>query len=148
MAMQLGIQFRPMVARTSTRPAQGSPVTRTPCSGLARRCGLADGAEACEALVLTRSEKCGLQVVTSPGHTPGSISVFDRTAGVLAAGDALRTDGGRPLGPDPRYTDDMAEGLRSVVKLTRLRFETLLIGHGDPIETGASEAVEALAAHA
>ena len=34
----------------------------------------------------------------------------------------------------------------SVRKLATLSFETLVFGHGDPIDTGASEAVAELAA--
>jgi hypothetical protein len=35
---------------------------------------------------------------------------------------------------------------QSIVKLGGLTFETLLVGHGDPIEGGASAAVAALGA--
>jgi len=87
-----------------------------------------------------------LQIVTAPGHTAGSICVFDPMAGILVAGDALRTDGGRPAPPGAQFTDDMDEALRSIAKLGGLTFETLLVGHGEPIETGASTAVAELAA--
>jgi hypothetical protein len=40
----------------------------------------------------------------------------------------------------------MAEAKRSVVKIGGLAFETLLVGHGDPIERGASRAVAELGA--
>jgi len=88
----------------------------------------------------------GLQVVTAPGHTAGSICVLDAEAGVLVAGDALRSAGGRPALPDPGFSDDMDEALTSVAKLGALTFETLLVGHGDPVEGGASAAVAELAA--
>ena len=87
-----------------------------------------------------------LQIVTAPGHTAGSICAFDAAAGVLVAGDALRTDRGRPLGPNPSYSADMDLARRSVAKLARLGFETLLVGHGAPLEGGASAAVAELAA--
>ena len=87
----------------------------------------------------------GLTVVTTPGHTPGSICVLDPVGGVLIAGDALRTDGGQPALPSEQFTQDMDLARQSVVKLGALTFETLLVGHGDPLEGGASGAVAALA---
>jgi glyoxylase-like metal-dependent hydrolase (beta-lactamase superfamily II) len=88
----------------------------------------------------------GLEVVTAPGHTAGSICVLDPEAGVLVAGDALRVEGGAPALPGAQFSDDMDQALVSVAKLGALTFGTLLVGHGDPLEGGASEAVAALAA--
>ena len=87
-----------------------------------------------------------LEIVTAPGHTPGSICVLDTVAGVLVTGDALRSEGGRPIGPNPQVTDDMDVAMASVRKLASLRFDTLLVGHGDPVEAAASAAVAELAA--
>jgi glyoxylase-like metal-dependent hydrolase (beta-lactamase superfamily II) len=86
----------------------------------------------------------GLQMVTAPGHTAGSICVLDPVGGVLVAGDALRTDGGRPALPGADFTDDMDQARASIVKLGGLTFETLLVGHGEPLEGGASAAVAEL----
>ena len=87
----------------------------------------------------------GLQVVTTPGHTPGSISVYDAANGIVVAGDALIVEGGSPNYPGAQFTEDMDEARRSVAKLGELTFETLLVGHGEPIEGGASAAVAELA---
>ena len=86
-----------------------------------------------------------LQVVTTPGHTAGSISVLDPAGSVLVAGDALRVTGGRPAYPDGQFTEDMEGARASVAKLAGLAFDTLLVGHGDPIEGGAAAGVAALA---
>ena len=91
-------------------------------------------------------EVFGLRIVTTPGHTAGSISVLDPMAGVLVVGDALRVDGGKPGLPGAQFTADMDEAKRSIVKLGALTFETLLPGHGDPIETGAAALVAELGA--
>ena len=88
----------------------------------------------------------GLTIVTTPGHTPGSISVFDPVGGLVVAGDALGASGGKPTLPGDQFTDDMALAKQSIVKLGGLAFETLLVGHGDPIEGGAAAAVAALGA--
>jgi len=89
-----------------------------------------------------------LEIVTTPGHTAGSISVLDAVNGVLVAGDALGTAEGMPVLPGAQFTADMDEAKRSIVKLGGLTFETLLVGHGDPIETGAAALVAELGATA
>ena len=69
--------------------------------------------------VVDGDEVFGLQVVATPGHTPGHVAVFDPDSGVLVAGDALTNTidgvlsgfapgghrgqgGGRRLGPQAR----------------------------------------------
>lgn len=86
----------------------------------------------------------GLRVVTAPGHTPGQVVVFDPVAKLLVAGDAMGTNGGKPILPGAQYTADMAEAKRSIAKLGALGFETLLVGHGDPITSGAAALVAEL----
>ncbi len=90
-------------------------------------------------------EVFGLQVISTPGHTPGSISVFDAGSGVLIAGDALNTPNGVVEGPNPDFSADLDFANVSVQKLAELNFETLLVGHGEPVETGAGAMVAALA---
>lgn len=87
----------------------------------------------------------GLRIVATPGHTAGHISVLDEVGGILVAGDALNTQSGAVTGPNPAFSADMTVALASVDKLAALRFETLLVGHGDPITEGASALVAALA---
>jgi glyoxylase-like metal-dependent hydrolase (beta-lactamase superfamily II) len=88
----------------------------------------------------------GLRIVATPGHTVGHIAVLDEAGGILVAGDALGTTGGQLAGSNPSFTEDAAAAEASVVKLGKLRFETLLVGHGEPILEGASAQVAALAA--
>jgi glyoxylase-like metal-dependent hydrolase (beta-lactamase superfamily II) len=88
----------------------------------------------------------GLRIVATPGHTAGHIAVVDEAGGVLVAGDALNTSDGNVTGPNPSFSADMTAAMASVAKLGALRFETLLVGHGDPITSGASAKVAALAA--
>jgi len=90
-------------------------------------------------------EVFGLQIVGTPGHTAGHIAVFDPSTGVLATGDALRNPG--PLaGPDAKYTEDMTVAAASVRKLASLPVKTILPGHGEPLTSGAAEALGKLAA--
>jgi len=91
-------------------------------------------------------EVFGLRIVTTPGHTAGSISVLDPVGGILVAGDALRTDAGKPSLPGGQFTVDMNQAKQSIAKLGELSFDTLLVGHGEPLVGGASAAVAALGA--
>lgn len=87
-----------------------------------------------------------LEIIETPGHTPGHISVLDRAGGLLVAGDALNGNGGNVIGPNPRFSSDMDTANQSVTKIAGFAFETVLFGHGEPVEGGASAAVAALAA--
>lgn len=92
-------------------------------------------------------EILGLEVIETPGHTPGSISVLDTGIGLLVAGDALNTDadGTTVTGPNPRFTPDMATAGDSVAKLAQFEFESLAVGHGNPVLAGADDQVVELA---
>jgi glyoxylase-like metal-dependent hydrolase (beta-lactamase superfamily II) len=87
-----------------------------------------------------------LRIVATPGHTAGHVAVFDEVGGLMVAGDALGTSSGALEGSSPTFTADPVAAKASVAKLGALTFETLLVGHGEPILTGASAQVAALAA--
>ncbi len=88
----------------------------------------------------------GFEALHTPGHTAGHIAVIDHDAGLLVAGDAIFTDGGTALeGPD-RFFDDVPLSRQSIRDMAALSFNTLLVGHGPPIEVGADAAVAQLAA--
>ena len=90
-------------------------------------------------------EVFGLQIIGTPGHTAGHICVFEPATGVLVAGDALGTTDGL-TGSNPQYTADQAQAAASVKKLAQLDVRTILPGHGNPLTTGAAEALQKLAA--
>lgn len=93
------------------------------------------------------AEIFGLQVVGTPGHTPGHISVYDAGAKLLVTGDAVvGAEGGGVGPPGEQYTEDMPTAHASVKKLAGLDINTILFGHGEPIETGGRQAMEKLAA--
>ena len=85
----------------------------------------------------------GLKVIATPGHTPGSISVLDEAGGIVVVGDAMGTSGGAVQGSNPQFTADMDAAVASVARIGTFEFETLLVGHGDPIVGGASDLVAA-----
>ena len=91
-------------------------------------------------------EVFGLQIINTPGHTDGHISVLDPVGGVLVAGDALNGADGGVIGANPQFSSDMTIADESVRKLAALSFDTLLFGHGEPVEGGARLLMQELAA--
>lgn len=89
--------------------------------------------------LLQENDRVGsLQVVTAPGHTPGSIALLDTRSGALIVGDAFQVRGGmavsghlRPLFPFPAWASWSSEtSLRSAQKLRDLEPTLLATGHG------------------
>jgi glyoxylase-like metal-dependent hydrolase (beta-lactamase superfamily II) len=83
----------------------------------------------------------GLTCIHTPGHTPGSICLFDPVSKVLFAGDILRFDGVKISGSPPQFTMDKGEAQRSIIMIATLDFDILLSGHGIPLKSGAAEKV-------
>jgi len=89
-----------------------------------------------------------LDIIATPGHTPGSISVFDPIGRVLVSGDAV-LGGGEPgsvAGASPRFSQDMVAADQSVIALAPLQPSAILPGHGEPVTVDAATKLAALAA--
>lgn len=94
-------------------------------------------------LLLEEGDRVGsLEVIATPGHTPGSITLFDTRNRSLIAGDALVTRGKlivtgmmNPLFPFPALaTWDKSTALKSAIKLRSLDPSLLAVGHGKMLE--------------
>jgi len=87
-------------------------------------------------LVLKEGDTVGrLAVFHTPGHTPGSISLYDRQDRMLFVGDTARFVRGRLEGPPPRFTQRMDQARTSIERLSSLDFEVMLSGHGEPLRS-------------
>ncbi|MBU1327223.1 MBL fold metallo-hydrolase [Patescibacteria group bacterium] len=76
-----------------------------------------------------------LHVLHTPGHTPGSISLYDQNQGILFTGDVLFKGGA--VGRTDFAYGDSEELNNSVTILLGLPANTLLYsGHGDPSTVG------------
>ncbi|HEV1997970.1 MAG TPA: MBL fold metallo-hydrolase [Candidatus Dormibacteraeota bacterium] len=83
-----------------------------------------------------------LEVVASPGHTPGHVAFLDVRDRTLVAGDAFQTRGGmavsgaiRPLFPFPALaTWHKPTALATAITLQGLRPTRLAVGHGDLLD--------------
>lgn len=107
---------------------------------------------------LTRTVNAGdrigsLEVVATPGHTPGHIALLDTRDGTLIAGDAFMTLGGPavsgtfkwgfPIGP--LVTWNRPTALASARRVLALAPRRLAVGHGPVIEQPEHAIVQAIA---
>lgn len=84
----------------------------------------------------------GLQVVHVPGHTPGSIALFDAQRKAMFVGDAVFYAKGHIEGPKENFSYDITLALESISKIAAFDFEVMLSGHEEPLPSGASGKVE------
>ncbi len=94
----------------------------------------------------------GLQIIATPGHTPGHIAVWDPDTAILVAGDALNGEGSGVggviegiAGPNPQFSPDMDGAIASARKMAALAPDTIFFGHGEPKNGNAAAALAALA---
>lgn len=85
----------------------------------------------------------GIEVVHTPGHTPGSVCFFFRRRGLLIVGDALNHRRQLAL-PRRMACVNPGQARRSLERLLDLPFEVLCFGHGRPLGPGARRHLEAL----
>jgi glyoxylase-like metal-dependent hydrolase (beta-lactamase superfamily II) len=86
----------------------------------------------------------GLQVVATPGHSPGQIAFWQPDLNLLICGDTMMNVFGLRL-PFAAFTTDMAEARRSISKVARLQPRILCFGHGQPLMEKAAEKVSEFA---
>ena len=85
----------------------------------------------------------GLTSIHTPGHTPGSICLFDPASKILFVGDLLRFNGSKiEMGPSSL---DISEVRQSINKIAAIDFDIMLPGHGIPLRPDASVKVREFA---
>ena len=90
-------------------------------------------------LLLKDNDKVGrLTVIYTPGHSEGSIALFDAERKVMFVGDTVRYIGGKIEGPPERFTLDPQKAKESIGHLSSFDFDILLSGHGEPLMPNAS----------
>ena len=72
----------------------------------------------------------GIQVIYTPGHTPGHICLYLKKYKTLVSGDALNVIEGKLYGPNPEFTYNMEEAVASLEKLSQYDIETVICYHG------------------
>jgi len=72
----------------------------------------------------------GIQVVFTPGHTPGHTAYFLKESKVLITGDAANSTNGELTGPNPNHTLDMEKAEESFEKLKKVNADFIVCYHG------------------
>jgi Zn-dependent hydrolases, including glyoxylases len=87
----------------------------------------------------------GIEVIYTPGHTPGHICLYLRKYKALVTGDAMNVVNNELIGPNPEYTFDMEQAMESLKKLTKYDIETVICYHGGVFTKGSNERIAKLA---
>ncbi len=86
-----------------------------------------------------------LTVISTPGHSPGSIMLLDKEKKALFSGDPLRAENGKVTSGPKHFAWDQEKEKVSIRKVSSQDFDILLTGHSDYLVGGASTAVKAFA---
>jgi glyoxylase-like metal-dependent hydrolase (beta-lactamase superfamily II) len=87
----------------------------------------------------------GLQVVATPGHSPGHVSYWQPERRILFTGDVVMRLPGLRL-PYAAFTPDMAQSKRSLQRVAALNAQIICFGHGVPMTQDAATRLRAFAA--
>jgi glyoxylase-like metal-dependent hydrolase (beta-lactamase superfamily II) len=83
--------------------------------------------------VRIRTDAGPMEVVFTPGHAPGHVSLFFPDHGTLLAGDAVTAVDGELAGPSEEFTPNRERALDSVRHLASYDIERVLCYHGGAV---------------
>jgi len=113
--------------------------------------------ETIPSVLLTEGESYGsLQVIATPGHTPGHLAFLDIRSGTVIAGDALTAVGGLRVSGDGPLIFPFANfatwhkptAIESARKIAALEPKNIVVGHGKPVMENATPALKEAIRHA
>lgn len=83
----------------------------------------------------------GLQVISVPGHTPGSIALYQPERKIMFFGDVIRNKEKRGLviGIPEKFNYDTEQTIKDARKLLDYPINYALFGHGEPILENAKD---------
>jgi glyoxylase-like metal-dependent hydrolase (beta-lactamase superfamily II) len=87
----------------------------------------------------------GLEVIHVPGHTPGSIALYQAERQMLFSGDALFNEsetGKTGIQYTNAFTSNKAQAKKSAHKLATRPVKIAFFGHGEPILEQAGERIK------
>ena len=90
----------------------------------------------------------GLQVVHTPGHTPGSICLYAARHKLLFVGDTLQVIRGKVTFASSVFSEDLPLAMASVSRMAELDVETIVFSHYPPLRAEANRTLAALAKRA
>jgi len=87
----------------------------------------------------------GLEVIHTPGHTPGSVCLYGARDRVLFVGDVLQRRFGRVSHASVLYSDDHRAAKRALQRLAGLDVQVIVFGHYPPLTVDAARTLSELA---
>jgi len=88
----------------------------------------------------------GIEIVHTPGHMPGHISLYLPASRTMIAGDAVVIQEDKLAIANPQFTLDMTEAVRSVERLLSYEIDRLICYHGGVFQGQVKHALEQLLA--
>jgi glyoxylase-like metal-dependent hydrolase (beta-lactamase superfamily II) len=82
----------------------------------------------------------GLEVIHTPGHTPGHVALLQRNSGVLVTGDSIFNVRGMRWSPKALCTDFRLT-TQTATRLAEVDYKIAAFTHGPEIRDGAREAI-------
>lgn len=86
----------------------------------------------------------GIEVIHTPGHMPGHISLYLPASKTLIAADAVVIEEGKLAIANPQYTLDLDEAIRSIQRLLDYDIEQMICYHGGLFHGDAKQALHQL----
>lgn len=71
-----------------------------------------------------------LEIIATPGHMPGHISIYSKKFKTLVTGDAMVAENGKLLLANPQFTLDMDEAINSIKKFLEYDIQQIVCYHG------------------
>lgn len=84
----------------------------------------------------------GVEIIATPGHMPGHISIYVKESKTLVAGDALVVEENKLILANPQYTLDMEEAKKSIKKLLNYEIDRIICYHGGIYTENIKEALQ------
>lgn len=72
----------------------------------------------------------GCRIISTPGHTPGHISLFMTRKNIVITGDAIALAEGVPVIANPQFTLDMTQAEKSMGNLLAMKADAYYCYHG------------------
>lgn len=92
-------------------------------------------------IILEGGEKFGtLEIIHTPGHTPGGICLYEPISKILFSGDTVFQDGS--FGRTDLYGGNSSQLIGSITKLTLLDVNIMYPGHGEVVDNNANEQIK------
>ncbi|OKP98279.1 MBL fold metallo-hydrolase [Paenibacillus sp. P46E] len=89
----------------------------------------------------------GVEVICTPGHTPGHISLYLQTSRILIAGDALPSVNGDLQTPTNQTTPDLPAAFNSLNKLLDYDIDQIVCYHGGLCTENVQEQLRRIVEH-